>query len=155
VVVGYAFLPALPMLAYRLAGLPRPTVPTEREHLLQETEIVDAARILRLGRQADAFLTGLLAALSVVSATAAVLVAPMGWRGVALAAVLGLLPILRSRWFSGRGQRLVLLGAGGVALAAVAVAVGVRLDTADRLLLVTAGAFAVALLGIALGLASV
>lgn len=153
-VVAYAFLPGLPMMAYRLAGLPRPAVPTERDHLLQETETIDGARILRLGRRADDFLTALVAVLSVICAAAAVLVVRVGGRGIALATVLGLLAILRSRWFSSRNQRLALLGSGGVAAAAVAVAVGARLDHTDRLLLVAGAAFTLVLLSIASGLAT-
>jgi type VII secretion integral membrane protein EccD len=153
VVVAYAFLPATPMLAYRLAGLPRPTVPTEREHMLSETESVDGIRVLELGRRADAYLAAMLAALAVLSAGAAVLVAPAGWRGTALAGVLGLLPILRSRWFAGRPHRVPLLVAGGVALASAVVDVAVRLSVHDRLLLVAGLALAVVLLSIGLGLA--
>jgi type VII secretion integral membrane protein EccD len=153
VVLAYAFLPAMPMLAYRLAGLPRPTVPTEREHMHEETETVDGARVLELGRRADAYLAAMLTSLAVISAATALLVAPVGWRGVAMAGVLGVLPILRSRWFSRRAQRLPLLVSGGVALAAVAVQVTSRLDQADRLLLVTGSALAVVLFSIGLGLA--
>jgi type VII secretion integral membrane protein EccD len=153
VVLAYACLPATPMLAYRLAGLPRPNVPTEREHMLEETETVDGARVLELGRRADAYLAALLTALAIASAGAAVLVAPVGWRGIAMGGVLGLLPILRSRWFTGRPQRLPLLVAGGVALAASVIAVAARLDPTDRLLLVGGLALGVVLLSIGLGLA--
>jgi type VII secretion integral membrane protein EccD len=152
VVVAYAFLPALPMFAYRLAGLPRPSVPTEREHMLEETETIDGTRILELGRRADAFLAAMLAALSVISAGTAVLVSRIGWRGAALALVLAVLPLLRSRWFSWRAQRVPLLASGSVALAATVIAVGTRLDHADRLLMIGGIALLVILCCIAMGL---
>jgi type VII secretion integral membrane protein EccD len=152
VLLAYAFLPALPMLAYRFAGLPRPTVPTERGHLLEETETVDGTRIFELGRRADAFLAAMLTALAVISAGAAVVVSRVGWPGIAMALVLSLLPLLRSRWFSWRIQRVPLLASGAVALGATAVAVGERLDSLQRLLLVGGLALLVVLLSIAMGL---
>ena len=152
VVIAYAFLPALPMFSYRLAGLPRPTVPTEREHMLEEGETIDGVRILELGRRADAFLASMLAALAVISAGAAVLVSRVGGRGIAMALVLGVLPLLRSRWFSWRIQRVPLLASGAVALAATAVALGGRLEHTQRLLLVGGLALLIILLSIAMGL---
>jgi type VII secretion integral membrane protein EccD len=152
VVLAYAFLPALPMFAYRLAGLPRPTVPTEREHMLEETEAVDGVRVLELGRRADAFLAAMLSALAVISAGTAVLVSRVGWRGIVMALVLGVLPLLRSRWFSWRIQRLPLLVSGAVALAAALVALGAHLENTQRLLLVGGLALLVILLSIAMGL---
>jgi type VII secretion integral membrane protein EccD len=152
VVVAYAFLPAMPMLAYRLAGLPRPTVPSEREHMLAEPEPVDGARVLELGRRADAYLAAMLNALGIISAGAAVLVSRVGWAGTGMAGLLGLLAILRSRWFMGRAQRMPLLTSGGVALAAAAAAAAARLDPTQRLLMVAGVALAVVLLSISLGL---
>jgi type VII secretion integral membrane protein EccD len=153
VVVAYAALPAMPMLAYRMAGLPRPTVPTEREHLRQETETVDGARVLAQSRRVDAYLAAMLGALAAISAGAAVAVSSAGAPGVALAVVLGLLPILRSRWFGGRAQRLPLVCAGGIGLAASGVAFYLRAGDQTRVLWVAALAICVALLSIAFGLA--
>jgi type VII secretion integral membrane protein EccD len=134
VVVAYAFLPAMPTLAYRLAGLRRPPIPTEREHLRQETETVDSARVFELGRRVDAYLSAMLGALAVISAGAAVLTAMAGGRGILLASVLALLAVLRSRTFGGRTHRLPLVLAGGVAAAAVAVALFLTFDREVRLL---------------------
>jgi type VII secretion integral membrane protein EccD len=120
-VVAYAFLPAMPMLAFRIAGLKRPPIPTERESLRVETEPVDATRVFELGRRVDAYLMAMLVALAVISAAAAALSAAAGGRGIVFAAALALLPILRSRTFGGRSHRLPLVLASGVAVAAVAV----------------------------------
>ena len=123
VLVSSASLPMLPMLAYRMVGLPVPTVPTEREHLRQDPGAVDGARVLTLARRADAFLAAMLSALAIINAAAAILVVFAGLPGIVLGGVLGLLPLVRARWFQGRAQKLPLLLSGGVALAAVAVAV--------------------------------
>jgi type VII secretion integral membrane protein EccD len=152
VILAYATLPAMPMLAYRLAGLPRPSVPTEREHLRQETEPVDAARVFELGRRADAFLSSMLGALAIISAGAAVVVASDGVRGLALAGALVLLPVLRSRWFSGRTQRLPLVIAGGIALAAIAVAMFLDAEKGPRLLAVLGLAVVVAAASVGFGI---
>jgi type VII secretion integral membrane protein EccD len=152
VVLAYATLPAMPMLAYRLAGLPRPSVPTEREHLRQETEPVDAARVFELGRRAEAFLSCMLGALAVISAGAAVVVASAGVRGLALAAVLVLLPILRSRWFWGRTQRVPLVIASGVALGAVGSAMFLDAGKGPRLLAVLGLAVVVAAASVGFGI---
>ncbi len=152
VVTAYAFLPALPLLAYRLAGLPQPTVPTDRAHMLEETESIDGVHIIELGRRADAYLASMLAAIAVISAGAAVVVSRVGWRGIFLALVLGLLPLLRSRSLSWRTQRVPLLVSSAVALGAAMVAIGSRLELSDRLLLVGAAALLVVLVSIAAGL---
>ncbi|GAA5185054.1 type VII secretion integral membrane protein EccD [Rugosimonospora acidiphila] len=153
VALAYAILPVMPMLAYRFAGLPRPSVPTDREHLRQENETVDAARVLHLGQRADFFLSSMLGTLSIVSAAAAVLVVSAGGRGLAMAGVLVLLPILRSRWFRGRTQRIPLLITGGTALTAVAVTLFVQAGQVQRLLAVLGVALVVAAASIGFGLA--
>lgn len=153
VVVAFATLPALPMLAYRLVGLPVPTVPTEREHLRQDTEQVDGTRVLDLSHRADAFLAAMLTALAVISAGSAILIAADGVRGVVLCAVLGLLPLARARWFLSRVQRLPLLIAGIISLAAGAVAIFVMADHAVRLIGIIGATIAVAAVIIGFGLA--
>jgi hypothetical protein len=75
VLAASATLPLLPMLAYRLVGLPVPNVPTERDQLLSDGENVNGIRILELARRADAFLAALVSALAVIVAGTALLVA--------------------------------------------------------------------------------
>jgi type VII secretion integral membrane protein EccD len=153
VLVASATLPALPMLAYRMVGLPIPAVPTEREHLRQDPGTVDGARVLGLARRADAFLAAMLGALAIINAAAAVLVASSGLPGIVLCGVLGLLPLVRARWFAGRAQRLPLLLSGGVALAAGAVAVFTQADQMTRLVGVFGATIVIAAVSIAFGLA--
>ena len=154
VLAASATLPLLPMLAYRLVGLPVPNVPTERDQLLSDGENVNGIRILELARRADAFLAALVSALAVIVAGTALLVAGDGLRGLLLALVLGLLSLARARWFLHRAQRLPLLLAGGVALAAAAVAVFAGADQVTRLVGVFGATIAIAAASIGFGLAS-
>jgi type VII secretion integral membrane protein EccD len=139
------------MLAYRLAGLPRPSVPTDREHLRQETETVDGTRVLQLGGRTDIFLSSMLGTLAIISAGGAVLVVSSGIGGLCLAGVLVLLPILRGRWLRGRNQRLPLIVAGGVALAGIAVALFLGADRTSRLLAVLGVAVVVSAASVGFG----
>ena len=116
--IAFATLPALPMFAYRLARLPIPTVPTETEALKTDTETVDGAQVLLRSARADGFLTGMLGAISVIGAGAAVATSTAGTPGVALAAALGLVLMARARLFRSRAQRLCLLIGGAIALGA-------------------------------------
>lgn len=153
VTLAYAMVPAMPMLAYRLAGLPRPSVPTDREHLRQETETVDAAKVSQLGGRTGFFMSAMLATLSIISAGAAVLVVSAGVGGRVLAGVLVLLPVLRSRWLRGRSQRLPLILAGGAAFVGVAVALFGEADRVSRLLAVLGVAVVVTAASIGFGVA--
>jgi len=140
------------LMAYRIAGLPRPPIPTEREQLRQETETVDAARVFELGRRVDAYLVAMLGALAIISAAAAAATASTGGRGIIFASVLALLPVLRSRWYGGRTHRLPLVLSGGVAAAAVAIASFSALDQELRLLAALGVSIFVAAAAIGLGL---
>jgi len=152
VLVAYAALPLMPMLSYRLVGLPAPRVPTEREHMRQDTETVDGVRVLDLAKRADAYLAAMLSALAFISAGAAILIASVGIRGIILAAVLGLLPLVRSRWFTSRAQRLPLMLAGATGLVASAVGVFVLADQTTRLVGVFGATVAVAAISVGFGL---
>lgn len=143
VTVALAFLPVLPMLAYRLGRLPMPSLPGDADQLRRDDEPVDAMRVLGLADRADDYLAALLTALSVVGGVAAVAVWSGGVPGVALSTVLGLLFLARARWFGQRKQRLPLLVSGVVALSAAAVTVAVEHPGA-RLLVAVAAAVAVA-----------
>ena len=153
VTVALATLPLLPMFAYRLAKLPIPSMPTEREHLRQDTETVDGPVVLSRSGRAESFLAGLLGALAAVTAGAAVLLAAAGGWSAVLCVVLGLLLMARARWFLGRAQRLPLLLAGGVALGAAAVAGYQAVDQVGRLTWILGTAWVVAGLAIGFGLA--
>ncbi|GIF69716.1 type VII secretion integral membrane protein EccD [Asanoa ishikariensis] len=152
--LALVFVPAMPMMSYRLAGLPVPTVPSGTEDLRTDTETVDGARVLRLAERADDLLAGMLGAVGLIAAGSALaLVTSGGTAGYVLCAALGLLLFMRARWFISTAQRLPLLGAGVVAIGAIAVGGFLTTSVLGRLTLVVAGLLVVAAIsvGAALG----
>jgi type VII secretion integral membrane protein EccD len=121
--VSFAFLPVLPMLAYRLARMPIPSIPTGPDDLKSDRETVDGQRVLARAERTDEFLSALLAALSVIGVVSGLVATTRPPAGLILAVVLGLLMMIRARWFISRRQRLPLLTAGATTLAATLVAV--------------------------------
>jgi type VII secretion integral membrane protein EccD len=120
--VVFGVIPLLPMLAYRMARLPIPSVPTGPADLKSDTETVDGVRILALSDRAHAFLTGFTNTVAAILFAAEVVVALTGgFVGVALCAVLALLLLLRARPLASRSHRLPLLAAGTLGLGLVAV----------------------------------
>jgi len=135
VAVTFATLPGLPMISYRLARLPIPSVPSGPEDLKTDTESVDGQLVLSRSERADGYLAALIGALAVIGAVAGLTVVTRGdLPGVLLAAVLGLLMLARARWFVSRRQRLPLLLAGS---ATVAVAIGATYLAAGQLVRLT------------------
>jgi type VII secretion integral membrane protein EccD len=133
-----------PMMAYRLAGLPVPSLPAEREEMRQDTETVDGERVLARSRRADDLLAGMVTALAVVVAVGAAVVATDGWRGLVLGAALGILLTSRARWYLGARLRLPLLAGGAVVLAAVLVTLFVSVGPVARLTAVLLAVLALA-----------
>jgi type VII secretion integral membrane protein EccD len=129
----FAWLPALPMLAYRLARMPIPSVPTGPEDLKTDTETVDGERILKQSDRADEYLAALLGALAVIGTGSGLVLATSGMAGVLLATVLGALMVARARWFINRRQRLPLLVAGLITLGGAVTAVYLSSDVMSRL----------------------
>jgi type VII secretion integral membrane protein EccD len=114
--------PVLPSVAFRLARLPVPAVPTGPEELRTDRETVDGARVLARSQAADRYLTGLLGATAVVGLGAEVALAfgGAGWPRVALLAALALVLLTRARTFSTVTQRVPLMVAGAVGLGLLA-----------------------------------
>ena len=82
VAFAFAWLPALPMISYRLARLPIPSIPTGPDDLKTDTETVDGRRVLARSDRADEFLAALLGALAVLGAGGSlVLASPAVWPG--------------------------------------------------------------------------
>ncbi len=146
-----AAVPALPMLAFRLARLPLPTIPTTTEELKSDAVQVAGADVLARTGTAGRYLTALLTAVSVLAlGCVPVLLGsphPTSW---ALALVVPLVLLCRARTLPVRVHRLPLLLAGLLGLATVLVAAtvtgspagvsvpaGARLTVAVALLLLT------------------
>lgn len=138
VTLGFAAVPALPMLAYRMARLPIPSVPSDPEELKRDVTTVGAG-VLPLAERGDQLLTGMLGALAVIGAVSAVLNVTGGYLGIALAGLVGLLLVTRARSFLGQRQRLPLLTAGAVALGAAVFGLFTELGPALRLVVVLGG----------------
>jgi type VII secretion integral membrane protein EccD len=139
VAFAFAWLPALPMISYRLARLPIPSIPTGPDDLKTDTETVDGRRVLARSDRADEYLAGLLGALSVLGVGGSVVLAIAGGRpGVLLAAVLGLLMLARARWFISRRQRLPLLISGTATLGLTLVGLYLAAGQVVRLLAIPA-----------------
>lgn len=136
----FVFFPALPMLSYRIARLPMPTVPTGPEDLRADIDTVDGKRVLTLSERANAFHVGLIGTFAlVVVGCVIVMVIDGGWRAGLLATVLSLLLLLRGRPYRGTSARMSVLVAGAAGLAVVAAAGFVASDTGGRLGLVVGG----------------
>lgn len=152
--LAFALLPATPMLAYRMARLPIPTVPNDPEELRTDTTTVDGQWVLVQSKRADEFLTAMLGWVAAVGLGAAVVLA-IGHTlaSLILCSVLALLLLIRARWFLGLGQRLPLLIAGSVGLGAVALAVFLATSTTQRLTMVLGMLIVLAVISVGYGLA--
>ncbi len=151
--LAFALLPASPMLAYRMARLPIPTVPTDPEELRTDATVVDGQRVLTQSQRADEFLTAMLSWVSVVGLGAAVLLAVgHSLADLVLCTVLALLLLIRARWFLGLAQRLPLLIAGSAGLGAVAVAGFLNTAAIGRLTLVLGALIVLAMISVGYGL---
>jgi type VII secretion integral membrane protein EccD len=149
---AFAWLPMLPMLAYRLARLPIPSVPSGPDDLRTDQESVDGARVLARSERADEFLAALLGALAFIGFACGLVLATGGLSGVILALVLGLLMVTRARWFISRRQRLPLLIAGAATLGVTLAGVYLVGNQAIRLILVPATLVVTAGFGAAMAL---
>ncbi|MBM0228394.1 MULTISPECIES: type VII secretion integral membrane protein EccD [Micromonospora] len=151
--VAFAVLPALPMIAYRLARLPVPSIPTGPEDLKTDAESVDGRQVLRDSERADQFLTGLLWTVALLVLGGQVLLAANGrLPAVLLCLVLALLSLLRARPFIGRAQRAPVLFAGTVGLGLAAAATFGAATLPVRLGLILGGLLLVAVISLIYGL---
>jgi type VII secretion integral membrane protein EccD len=154
VAVTFAWLPALPMLAYRMARLPIPSIPTGGEDLKTDRETVDGQRVLARSERADEFLAAMLGAFAVIGAVAGMVTAFHGGPGTALGAVLGLLMMIRAKWFLSRRQRLPLLIAGVATMAVTIAAIYLTGSAITRLIAIPTLLLTVAGISISFGLSA-
>ncbi len=152
--VVFALIPALPMLSYRMARLPVPSIPTGPDDLKADSETVDGPRVLTDADRANGFLTGFISTIAVVE-VAAIIVFGLGggFAGGILCAVLSVLLLLRARTLAGRAQRMPLLAAGCVGLGLVALGSFLAAPPLIRLSALLGGLIAAALAAIVYGFA--
>ncbi|MDP9865446.1 MULTISPECIES: type VII secretion integral membrane protein EccD [Streptosporangium] len=112
-----AFSPLIPMLSFRLARLPMPTMPTSADELRNDNQQIDGASIRERTVHAQRYATGLVAGVGMVALVALLYLAMAdGWVAVATASTLSLTLIMRARVFQGLGQRLWLIVSGLVGI---------------------------------------
>lgn len=112
--IGLVFVtaPVVPRVAYRMARLPTPFLPTTAEELRRADTTLPATRLSERALLADAYVTALVAGGAVVVAGAVPLLLRASGPGpVALAVAAALLALLRARAYGGRAPRVWLLGA--------------------------------------------
>ncbi|NBE99226.1 type VII secretion integral membrane protein EccD, partial [Nonomuraea sp. K271] len=115
-----------PVLSFRIARVPLPTMPTNAEELRSDNQHLDSASVLERTGAARRYATGMIVGITLVGAGAHVLLVTEGrWIAVAMSVCLALTQLLRARVFQGVGQRLWLMLTGFAGIAAVAVEVGV------------------------------
>jgi type VII secretion integral membrane protein EccD len=132
-----ALSPAIAPVAYRVARLPQPAVPTTPEELRQRSEPVNFAEVSRQSVAADRVVGALVAATSVVVVTGLAFALTRGnWAAEGLAAVAGGLLLLRARVFAGVVQRAWLIGAGLASVVMLAVLAAPRASSAGALVIV-------------------
>ncbi|WP_112623837.1 type VII secretion integral membrane protein EccD, partial [Micromonospora saelicesensis] len=151
--VAFGVVPALPMMAYRLARLPVPSIPTGPEDLKTDSESVDGRQVLQQSERADQFLTGLLWTVSLLVLGAQLVLALDGrLPAVLLCLVLALLALLRARPLLGRAQRTPVLLAGTVGLGLAAATTFAGGSLAVRLGLILGGLVLAAVISLIYGL---
>jgi type VII secretion integral membrane protein EccD len=113
VAVVVALTALIPSLAFKLARLPLPAVPSSAEELRSDTTLVNGKAVLARTAVADRFATGLVVGVALVAiATEVFLAVAGGWIAMTMGFAIALALILRARVFRGRLQRVWMLAAG-------------------------------------------
>lgn len=129
--LALALTPATAPVAYRLAGLPRPAVPTSAEELRQRAEPLDAAAVGARVMTADRVVTAMVAATAVAAvAGIVIMLTARDWGGTALAALASCLLLARARAFASAAQRGWLTGGGLAGLVLFGAVAAPRLGSA-------------------------
>lgn len=131
--VVLVLIPAMPMLAFRVARLPMPTIPRSPQQLRSDSNIVDSRLALRRSERADEHLTGMLTATAIVAGVATVALALHGeLAAVLLATLLTVLAFMRARVFPTVRQRLPFLLAATAGMAGLALSAWIHWPAEDR-----------------------
>lgn len=112
----------VPLLAFRLARINLPPLPTEPEHLQEDIDPEPSSQLLPQTARADAYMTGLYTGLAVVTAVSMVLVALVGgWAAGGLVGAVALVRLLALRPMNSAWHRLAHAVPSGCGLAVFAV----------------------------------
>jgi type VII secretion integral membrane protein EccD len=153
--VALSLGPLLPRLVLRLAGLPRPVVPTDAATLTAADsgpDLLPPAELAARSRLAHSELAGLAGGAAVVAAVGAPLAATgaTGWSGPVLVAVVAAVLLLRARGFADPPTARIHLAAGTAAAVALVGTAASAFGPAGYLVgaLVLLGGAAAALVGL-------
>ncbi|MFI0350682.1 type VII secretion integral membrane protein EccD [Actinomadura sp. 9N407] len=136
-VIAMAFTAAIPSLAFKLARLPLPPIPTNADDLRSDTETVDGRSVLARTGAADKYATGLVACIAITALGALIfLFGAGGWAATATTAAMSLSLLLRSRVFRSVAQRSWLLVSGLIGLGLLTI--GTALDHSQAVSLAAA-----------------
>jgi type VII secretion integral membrane protein EccD len=109
VLLCVAVRPAVPMVAFKLAGMALPPLPVEPGDLQEDIDPEPGAQVLARTARADRYMTALHAACGVVSTAGLVRLAlSPGWMPVTVAGLVGLAQVLASRPMTSSWHRLAL-----------------------------------------------
>jgi type VII secretion integral membrane protein EccD len=132
VAVTLAVTPLIPTIAFRLARVTLPPVPTSADDLRRDTLMVDGKVVLSRTRRADRFVTGIATGIALVGLVGELALAfSDGWAAPTACGVTAVALMLRSRVFRGRAQRLWFLLSGLAGL--VMLAAGQALTATDQM----------------------
>ncbi|MFD9959944.1 type VII secretion integral membrane protein EccD [Amycolatopsis sp. NPDC058986] len=136
-VVAVLFGAFVPGLAFRLAGLKMPPLPTNADQLQEGIDPLPSRTVLDRGAVADRYLVALFLATGLVCAAAITgLLTASGWAPAVLAGVLSALLLLHGREVGGVRTRLAVVLPGAYGLVALAITRAVHLALPGRLLLI-------------------
>jgi type VII secretion integral membrane protein EccD len=141
----------LPRLTILLARLPLPPVPGSAQDLQEDGGLPDYAAIERRAGLAHEYMTGMIIGSGAVAAVAAVVAATGGAFGVALAAVVSAVLLLRARSYANGSQAIALLVSGMLTAAGLVASLMTAATPYGTTLLVFGGLFVLAVLALVLG----
>lgn len=147
VVVATMLVPAVPLLAFRLAGLRLSPLPTRPEHLQEQVEPEPSGPLLAAAAVTDRYMTGLYAGIAAPAAVALVLLARAGgWATTSLLLLTAGVWLLAARAMTSAWHRLAQALPALTGLAAATVGLLADVTVPSRLLALGALSLAVAAL---------
>ena len=150
--VALGAISVLPRLTIQLARLPLPQVPGSAEDLQDdEGRLPDYAAIERRAGRAHEYLTGMIIGSGAVAAIGAVWASTAGAFGVAFGAVVAAVLLLRARSYANGSQAIALLLSGMVTVGGLVAGWLLTASPFVRLMLIFSGLLALAALAIVLG----
>lgn len=130
--------PLVPTVAFRMAGMRLPPLPTLPEHLQEDIDPEPSAEVLARTRAADSYMTGLYFGIGIPALLAVVSLSRVdGWAGPTLTLLVGIVGLLGGRPMTSAWHRAALWTPGLVALVAAATAGLAHLPGTQRTVLIT------------------